>query len=413
MSNTQTESADRSNPSGSKVYRWYIAFMLFIAYLCQFTDFQIWSPMIPKSKELFGFSMTQVAGFISALAFGKTFSQLPGGYIADKYGPKPVLITSMILMGIGTFAMAFFTTYVSGLVIRFLTGVSGGAIYACCIKLIFSWFPKNERATAVGIVAMATSGAITASNIIVPFFLEFYNWRYIFYSMGIVTIVLGILYHFTIKDVPQALESTSKKGNPFSIGGIKSLLSNKGLIYAILCGFAAIWATWGTANWALAYLTKSVKISTVAAAGMMSAFGIAGILSKPLSGFISDKLGGRRKPVIIIDLALFAVMLLILPFIRDPQVLWIFIPVLGFVAFGYSAAMNTLIPEQVDSYFVATATGLYIFISQFANMLQPIVIGRILDVVSPQNSYIAAFAVLAAGAVLGIAFVRGAKENCN
>ena len=177
----------------SPFYRWFVAGMLFFVYLCQFTDFQIWSPMIPKSKELFGFTMTQTAGFISVLAFGKTFSQLPGGYIADRYGPKPVLIVSMILMGIGTFAMSFFTTYTSGLIIRFLTGVSGGAIYACCIKIIFGWFPKNERATAIGIVAMATSGAVTVTNIIVPFFLEFYSWRHIFYVLGSITILLGIV----------------------------------------------------------------------------------------------------------------------------------------------------------------------------------------------------------------------------
>ena len=182
-------------------------------------------------------------------------------------------------------------------------------------------------------------------------------------------------------------------------------------MYSILCGFAAIWATWGTANWALAYLTKGIGLPTVMAAGMMTAFGIAGLISKPVSGFISDRLSGRRKPVIIIDLVLFAALLVLLPFIQDAQVLWVLVPTLGFVAFGYSAAMNTLIPEQVDSCYVATATGLYIFTSQFANMLQPVVIGKILDVVPAQYAYIASFSVLAAGAVLGAILVTGAKDN--
>jgi MFS family permease len=102
----QAELVITSTPVVSKLYRWYVAFMLFLTYLCEYTDLQIWGPLIPKSEELFGFSMTQTDGFISAVSLGKTIPQLPGGYIADKYGPKFVLVVSMTLMGISTFAMS-------------------------------------------------------------------------------------------------------------------------------------------------------------------------------------------------------------------------------------------------------------------------------------------------------------------
>jgi len=100
-----------------------------------------------------------------------------------------------------------------------------------------------------------------------------------------------------------------------------------------------------------------------------------------------------------------------MPFVTNPGLLWMFVPVLGFVAFGYTGAMNTLIPEQVDSYYVGIVVGLFLIVSQLANVVQPIVIGRILDVVSLQYSYVACFTFLGAGAILGAILVLGAKET--
>ncbi|WP_312337679.1 MFS transporter [Anaerospora hongkongensis] len=395
-------------------YRWMVLASVLLAFTTQYVVYLSWNPFIPVSKDLFGFTMTQAGSLVTATLIGRIILQIPGGIVADTYNPKWILVISLLFLGLSAVLMGLSSQYIFFFISRFFVGIFSVAVFPCCVKYLMAWFPKEQRATAMGILIMATSAGVTITNAVVPYFIKNHGWSSAFYVIGTASVMIAVFLAFMLKSQPSnALDgsienSKTKKTFNFNafISDVKILVKDKNLMLAMFVFGTSFWATWGATAWAMAYLSKGVGIPLVTAGAMMSVFGIAALVSEPIIGFVSDKLGGARKAVISIVSVAFALLLFSFPFVRDEQLLWIYVVLLGVAAFGYKGPLNTLIPELTEKRLAGTATALSLFISLLLSTVQPIIIGKILDLVSSAISYKVAFGVLGAGAL--ISFVLNA-----
>ena len=87
---------------------------------------------------------------ISAFFVGYSIMQIPGGWLADKYGSKIVIITALFCWSLFTLGTGFAASLTMLLVIRFLFGLGEGPFPASSFKAIAEYFPKKERAKFTG-----------------------------------------------------------------------------------------------------------------------------------------------------------------------------------------------------------------------------------------------------------------------
>jgi MFS transporter, ACS family, D-galactonate transporter len=89
--------------------------------------------------------------------FGWTYAslQIPGGILADRFGVRSLYSITLILWSLATIAQGFIAGFVTLMVLRFMVGAFEAPAYPMNNRIVTSWFPENERASAI---AMYTSG---------------------------------------------------------------------------------------------------------------------------------------------------------------------------------------------------------------------------------------------------------------
>src|SRR2546427_10960279 len=100
-------------------------------------------------KEM-GLSPTQLGVIFSASAYSYAFMQIPGGWLADKFGPRLSLALLSALWSVAT-VMTGVATGVSALIVwRFLVGVGEGGAFAAATRAFLHWMPVSRRGFAQG-----------------------------------------------------------------------------------------------------------------------------------------------------------------------------------------------------------------------------------------------------------------------
>jgi AAHS family 4-hydroxybenzoate transporter-like MFS transporter len=137
------------------------------------------------------FSASLVGFFVGAPFFG---------YLGDRFGRRMAIITSLILVGVTTWACAWATNLQDLLWLRFLSGLGLGGVLPNVIALNAEFTPKRLRATVLVITAMGISLGGMVPGIIGVTLMPTYGWPVIFVVGGIVPLVVGLGMMFAIPD---------------------------------------------------------------------------------------------------------------------------------------------------------------------------------------------------------------------
>lgn len=385
-----------------------VLLILWLAFLFSFVDRLAWAPVIPLAARSLAISAKEAGSYMTAFYAGYVLTQLPGGYLTDRFGYRRVLLGSFLVMGLFTLLMGTVTTFWQGLVYRVLAGLGSGAIFSACVRAIFDWFSSRGRGTAMGFFMTASSLGVSVVNLFVPTVAKLYGWSASFYVAGVFPLLTLVLAYFLLREKTVVSLAASTRQQVDFLTDVGQLLHNRNIMLTGLAGFFAMWATWGTATWANTYMNKGLGISLVAAGLFMSLYGVAALVCKPLAGVVADLLGGRKKMLLFWMLAAFGLALFWFGANRSVSMLYILAPVLGITAFIYSPVMNTQVGELVPAQQVGTATGLVNTVWQLGSLLSPLAVGAVIDAT---NNYFYAFATLGVGPLLGAAFIMLVREN--
>lgn len=164
----------------------------------------------------------------SAFYIGYTIFQLPGGWIAQKYGPSRVMGLSLISWSF-LFLTLPLTRFFGGAVgIAFLMGLAQGPIFPSIIFLLRLYYRDSQYARASGVL----SGVVDISPAVIPFVafgLYYTHFGVIlpFIVMGGVGIVAGflmLLVRFQYTQQTEKVRWASLLGKRYVLFGISFLI---------------------------------------------------------------------------------------------------------------------------------------------------------------------------------------------
>ncbi|MEC5406568.1 MFS transporter [Paraburkholderia sp. MPAMCS5] len=384
-------------------YRWVILLVAFAAWVMSFLDRLAWGNVgLDVSKEL-GSPLSQLGIFVTSFYCGYVASNFLMGFVTDRIGARLTLTCALVPLGVATFLFGNVTSVTTGLILQCVMGLAAGADYAACIKLLASWFDSNRRGLALGILTTGPSIGIAVSNAVYPAFLRTHQWHDLYYLLGAVTICIGVACCLFLRNAPREVTVQSKSQRP----SIRALLANRDLRLLSIAGFGANWATWGFAFWSNALMIKGQHMSAADAGQISMVFGIGAVCAKPLVGWITDRMGGKRRPGIIISLAAFAILFLVFGQISGKTLFLCIAPFLGAAAFVYAPLMAAMAAELVGPAATGSTIGAMNAFWQLGSVISPTVAGL---VYSQTNSFTATLATLAIGPAIGAVCMTRARE---
>lgn len=127
---------------------------------------------------------------------GYIVSHLPGGLLAERYGPKIVLAIALLISAVLLLITpAIVRRYsIDGLlVVQFLMGLSQGPVFPAVSCLMCHWVPPQERGSLVTIVLSSGHIGVLAINLLFGTLVTTIEWCYILYA-----IALGALLWFVV-----------------------------------------------------------------------------------------------------------------------------------------------------------------------------------------------------------------------
>jgi len=396
----EVSAADRP-AEHTTAWRWLILGCAWGALLLTFVDRLAWSSVAITVGHTLAIPLAALGVFVTAFYIGYVLSNVAGGIATDVLGPRRTLALALLPLGLCTFLFGRVASVPAGMLLQVLMGLAAGCDYAACIKLVTAWFDRASRGRATGLLMTATSLAVVLANAIIPRLLEIESWTRLYAQLGIVTSLFGVCCFAIVRD------GTPPDREPVKPRASFRLLANRDILLLTLAGFCSMWGTWGFAFWANALMVKGYGLSSVAAGAIIMLFGIGAIVSKPLIGLWSDWLGGKRKLLVMLCLAGFAVCLLMFGRLHGAAQFRLLAPLLGVTAFAYSPLMAVLIAEVAGPAVAGSASGLTNAFWQLGSVIVPLVIGMVFQ---STHSFFAAFCALAAGPALAVLCMLPVRE---
>jgi sugar phosphate permease len=126
----------------------------------------------PYVREGLKLSDGETGFMLGAFFLTYAFGQLPGGFLADRYGTRWMLSIYLAIWSVLTGLIGFADGFFVLLLLRFGCGLFEAGAYPACAGLIRRWIPYQQRGLASGVVSLggriggAITPAITGSLII-------------------------------------------------------------------------------------------------------------------------------------------------------------------------------------------------------------------------------------------------------
>jgi MFS family permease len=132
---------------------------------------------------------TQMGMLLSAFSWTYTCSQIPVGWLAERYGAHRILAAGLTLWASATILVGFAHTFTMLLVLRLMLGLGESAGFPCVAKLMAAIVPPKGLGTANGIVALGYLSGPVVGTIVGGLLMAHFGWRSAFWVFGALSLL--------------------------------------------------------------------------------------------------------------------------------------------------------------------------------------------------------------------------------
>ncbi|XP_063442651.1 sialin-like [Mytilus trossulus] len=160
-----------------------------------------------QQKGEFEWDKSTRSAILSSFFYGYIFTQIPGGWLADRFGGRRVFGVSMAIASVLTLLTPTCARISVNLVylLRVILGVATGVVFPAVSSMLGHWAPRLERsklvATAYVGVNAGIIGTFATSGILCEYGFD-NGWGSIFYITGGLSCIWTIVWFYQARDSP-------------------------------------------------------------------------------------------------------------------------------------------------------------------------------------------------------------------
>jgi len=330
--------------------------------------FGIAAPRLARELHL-GPSQMGLAG--SAAMVGLMLGAVIGGWIADRFGRKPVLAISVAAFGVFSVATAFAHTFEMLTLTRFLTGVGFGGAMPNLIAIATEISPANRRAVTTTSMFCGLPAGGTLVALLARAGGEGLDWRTIFLIGGALPILLAPVVALLIPETrPVHAESADRRlaqGLFAERRGIATLLIWLVFILDLLVTYLLV-------NW-LPTLVQAKGFSPADGASTSLWFNALSVVGALILGRVADRFGFRWTATVVF-LVLAGAMYGLAQATTMPVILAC-ASAAGFTVVGGAYVLYALAPSFYPPQIRAAAAGVAIAVGRIGSIAGPVIAGQL------------------------------------
>lgn len=225
--------------------------------------------------------------------------QVPVGVLLDRYGPRRLLTTGLVLMSVGQLGFAFAGGYPLALFTRALVGMGDAMTFLSVLRLVAAWFAPARNALLVQFTAIAGQLGAMASAIPMVWALHRFAWTTTYATAALASLVFALALWAVVRDAPaHASASASAPRLRELLGGVRACWAQQGTrLGASLYASSLFFPSLLTLLWGYPYLVDGAGVSPAGAASLLTLLTLVSIAGGPLVGLAVGRHPHGRLPL--------------------------------------------------------------------------------------------------------------------
>lgn len=373
-------------------------FALAIATLTLIVNFWAWSLLSPLgaryASEL-ALNPLSLSLLLAVPVIVGSLGRIILGMITDKFGGRIVFTIVCLLAMIPVVALAFADTYTQLILVAVFLGI-GGAAFVIGIPFISAWFPPEKRGLVLGIYSMGNAGT-AVSGFLTPRLDAAIGRQWTYFLVALLLFIMAMIFLFWAKNDPGWKPPKGSALKRF-VTATKSRISwDLSSVYVITFGAFVAFGVY------LPVLLKvSYGLSLTDAASRAAGFVLLATIARPVGGWLSDKIGGKRViRAVLITVVLLATFVAFQPTLQLRTTIAYLS--LAFVLGCGNGAVFALVGKLSKPDSMGSVTGIVGACGGLGGFLPPLILGFTYQ---RTHSYSIALIMLAASALLAFFYIN-------
>ncbi len=375
-------------------YKWLVVAIMSAVLMVQAADTYVVSAVTPELIMEFHVS-DAVLGilFTGALIIGAVLYPV-WGYFYDKYSRKFLTSLLAFILGATTWINAMSKTFGQFFITRLITGI-GYPTPSGAYTLTADYFPPKSRGKAMGFINAASPiGYILGIFIALSLLGAGLNWRYSFYVTATISLIIGAMIYFLVKEVPRGASEPELEGKLTSdiykvkLSDLQKILKNKTLLLLFMQSFFGTFPWTIISFWIITYMAMDMKLPDSTIMIVMLVFIISMVFGNILSGYLSDFLFKRiisgRAILGAVVVFLSAILIYLMMYSPTFEGFFIFGIITAFEIPMAGPSVNAIVMDVTEPELRGSATAYLNFFSSIGSSFGPGLAGIVATVVSLQ-----------------------------
>ncbi|MFL9963734.1 MFS transporter [Paraburkholderia sediminicola] len=416
--------------------RYAILLLIFLITTLNYADRATLSVTGSAMRTAFSLDAIRMGYIFSAFSWAYVLSQLPAGWLLDRFGARRVYAASIFLWSLFTLLQSSIgllgstgAAVAALFVLRFAMGAAESPAFPANAKVVASWFPTNERGTASAIFNAAQYFAAVVFTPLMAWLTHAFGWQTVYVVMGAIGLVLALTWLKVMKnpaDHPRVSRAeleyiqngggvvTGHHGNKNArsnaienAGGwslVRQLLGNRMLLGVYLAQYCINVLTYFFLTWFPIYLVQARGMTILQAGLVASLPAICGFSGGVLGGVLSDGLIRRgcsltvARKVPIVGGMLLSVSIIGCNYVSTD---WIVVALMSLAFFGkgIGALGWAVVADTSPKEALGLSGAIFNMFGNVAGIVTPIVIGYL---VARTGSFNGALVFVGANALLTV-----------
>jgi MFS family permease len=312
-------------------------------------------------------SVTLVSAAVGGLGFG---------WFADRFGRTRALTISMLVYSVTTAMCGLTHTATQLMICRLLLGLGMGGEWAAGAALVAETWPARHRGKALALVQSSWAVGYALGAAVVALVMPHFGWRAVFF-VGIAPALVTLWLQRRLREPEVWQRERSPRPH---IGQLFHGAFGRNMLICATMNAATLFAWWGLFTWVPHFLSASIAeggrgLSITQTSQWTIVMQVGTFLGYISFGYIADRFS--RKYTYIGFLLAAALLVPFFAFVRNPGMLLLIGPLIGFFGTGYFSGFSVIVSELFPTSLRGSAMGFVYNIGRVLSAAAPYLIGHI------------------------------------
>jgi len=268
---------------------------------------------VPWIEKEFHLDHIRLGWVLSAWVLGYALFQAPSGRMADRFGPRKILLLGTIWWAVFCALTALTPAHIALslailMAVRFLLGVGESIVYPATNRIVAAWIPSRERGLANGLIFAGVGLGAASTPPLIAYIIYHWSWRVSMWACALIGLVIGVVWYLIARDDPEQHPWVSREEHDLIAAGLphatrsaesqslpwRTILGSGNVWIVTVSYFGFVYVAYIFFTWFFSYLNLVRGLDLKQSAGYAMLPPAAMAIGCALGGWISDYLTRRH-----------------------------------------------------------------------------------------------------------------------